>query len=76
MDKELELKKLVDFCYELNKDYVKPFCFFDPDSKKNIDRKIEILKKMLYGDGLTDEEMYDRTVFENMPEHAREIIVN
>lgn len=75
-DKEFELKKLCDLLDLNHYDFGTPYAFFNKESKKNIDKKIEVLTKLLNGDELTPDEYYSREVFENYPENCKGIIIN
>lgn len=44
------------------------FHYFNKESEVNIEKKLIILDKMIKGESLTEEEKYDRTVFELLPD--------
>lgn len=44
------------------------FHYFNKESEENIEKKLLILDKMINGEDLTEEEKYDREVFELLPD--------
>lgn len=69
------VKELYDFCYDLESYRGFSIVFFDETSTKNLEKKKEVLIRMITGE-ITEEDEHDKDVFELIPDNLDDIIFN